>query len=290
MLRRWIFLCLAILLAGAGGLAQAQEPLPVPPPGAYVTDVANLLSATERAQLEDKLARFARDKGSQVVVLIVPTTQPETIEQFSLRVVEAWQPGRKGIDDGVLLLLAMAERSMRIEVGYGLEGALPDATAKRIISDVITPHFRQEKYFAGIDAGVDALRKVIAGEALPAPRQSRSGDVPGNLESALPILFGLVFVVGGVLRAIFGRLIASGIIGGVAAFIAWWLVASLLVAGVVGVLALVVSLLADGRHGGIGGNGGIGGGGFSRRGGGGFGGGWSGGGGGFGGGGASGKW
>ncbi len=157
-----------LLLIGVG-LALADDRPAVPRLTARVTDLTATLSADQRGLLEAKLAALERDKGSQIVVLIVPTVEPEAIEQYALRVVEAWQPGRRGVDDGALLLVAKAERKLRIEVGYGLEGALNDATAKRIISETISPRFRQGDYYGGIDAGVEAMSRVIAGEVLPAP-------------------------------------------------------------------------------------------------------------------------
>src|SRR5574340_907947 len=122
----------------------------VPPLKSRVTDLTGTLSANEAVQLEQKLAAFEEKKGSQIAVLIVPTTQPETIEQYAIRVAEAWKLGRKGVDDGVLLLIAKNDRTLRIEVGYGLEGVLPDAIAKRIIDELIVPAFRQGDFAAGL--------------------------------------------------------------------------------------------------------------------------------------------
>src|SRR6185295_10628044 len=119
---------------------------------------------------EQKLAAFEARKGSQIAVLIVPTTRPEAIEPYSIRVVEQWKLGRKGVDDGALLLVAKNDRALRIEVGYGLEGVLPDATANRIIEDIIVPRFKTGDLYAGVDAGVDAMIKVVDGEPLPPPQ------------------------------------------------------------------------------------------------------------------------
>ncbi|HSD60573.1 MAG TPA: YgcG family protein, partial [Burkholderiales bacterium] len=149
--------------------------VPVPPLQARVTDLTRTLSGGQQAALERRLAAFEQKKGSQVAVLIVPSTRPETIEQYAIRVAEQWKLGRKGVDDGALLLVAKDDREVRIEVGYGLEGVLPDATAKRIISEVIVPRFRQGDFAGGIDAGVGRMISVIEGEPLPPPQQRASG-------------------------------------------------------------------------------------------------------------------
>ncbi len=149
-----------------------------------VTDLTGTLSANEAAQLEQKLAAFEAKKGSQIAVLIVPTTQPETIEQYSIRVADAWKLGRKGIDDGAVLLIAKQDRTVRIEVGYGLEGVLPDAIAKRIIEETIVPKLRQGNFAGAIDAGIDKMIGVIQGEPLPPPQ-------PGTPSAAaLPVAQG----------------------------------------------------------------------------------------------------
>jgi len=280
----WLACC--VLLLGAG-LAGAEDLQPVPALAARVTDLTGTLSVDQRGQLEAKLTAFETQKGAQIAILLVPTVTPEAIEQYALRVVEAWKLGRKGVDDGALLLIAKQDRKLRIEVAYGLEGALNDATAKRIISETITPRFKQGDFYGGIDAGLDAMIKVVSGEALPpkAAASSGGGQTGGfSIDSLLPIGFILIFVVGGVLRAIFGRFLAAGIIGALAGVIAWLLVSSLLIGCVAGVIAFVVSLFA-----GMSGGGWIPGGGFGGHDSGGFGG-FSGGGGSFGGGGASGDW
>jgi uncharacterized protein len=282
--------CLAglFLLSGAG-LAGAEDLQPIPQLTAPVTDLTGTLSADQRVQLTGKLAAFETQKGAQIAVLLVPTVKPEAIEQYSIRVAEAWKLGRKGVDDGVLLLIAKQDKKLRIEVGYGLEGALNDATAKRIISETITPRFKQGDFYGGIDAGLDAIIKVVGGEALPPPgRVTNTGSAPAGisdqLETLLFVGFILVFVVGGVLRAIFGRFLSAGIIGGVAGVLASLIISSLFVAGTIGVVAFVVSLFAGSSGGGWFPGGGSWGGGGGRSGG------FSGGGGGFGGGGASGDW
>lgn len=277
------FLLFATTLAVADG-GQA-----IPALRARVTDLTTTLSADQRARLEAKLAGFERQKGSQIAVLMVATVKPETIAEYALRVVEAWKLGRKGVDDGALLLVAKEDRQLRIEVGYGLEGALNDATAKRIVSETISPRFKQGDFYGGIDAGVDALIKVIGGELLPPPKQAnRAADQGGGFETMIFLGIILVFVVGGILRAIFGHFLAAGIVGGLAGLAAALLLSSLFLAIVIGIVAFVVSIFASSDGGGGWHSGGSAWGGGSL---GGFsGGGFSGGGGSFGGGGASGSW
>ena len=264
-------------------LAGAQALQPVPALSARVVDQTATLSADQRQRLASKLAAFEAGKGVQIAVLIVASVAPETIEQYALRVVESWQLGRKNVDDGALLLVAKQDRKLRIEVGYGLEGALNDATAKRIISETIAPRFKDGDFYGGINSGVDAMIQVVSGESLPPPA-ARSSDVGVDLETLVFVGFILVFVVGGILRAMLGRLLAAGEIGTVAAIIASLLVSSLLLGVLAGIVAFVVSLFAGAS--GVSGLGGMGGGWSS----GGRGGGFSGGGGSFGGGGASGGW
>jgi uncharacterized protein len=277
---------LAVITLCWSVLATAQ-PVPVPPLTAHVTDQTGTLTRQQTAALEQKLQAFEAAKGAQLAVLIVPTTGDEQIEQYSIRVVEKWKLGRKNVDDGALLIIAKNDRTLRIEVGYGLEGVLNDATSKRIISEVIVPRFQQGDFYGGIEAGVDRMIGVVNGEPLPAPtRRAHNGDQ--DLGQLVPVIFLLVVVVGGVLRRVFGRLPAAIVAGGGAAVLAWLFVGALLVALGAGVIAFVFTL--GGGMGGRGGwySGGGWSGGFGRggRGGGGFGG----GGGGFGGGGASGRW
>ncbi|TXT20765.1 MAG: hypothetical protein FD134_2834 [Gallionellaceae bacterium] len=286
MKKIWVRVALlALLLTGA-----AHAEVAVPPLAQRVTDLTATLDAGQTQTLESRLAAFEAKKGAQLAVLIVPTTQPETIEQYGIRVAEAWKLGRKGVDDGALLLVAKDDRTLRIEVGYGLEGALNDATARRIVADTITPFFKRGDFYGGIEMGLSQMIAVIEGEPLPAPpeRGATSADF-SNLESLLMVGFMLVVVAGSVLRALFGRLPAAALIGFASAFLAWLIVAPLLVAGVVGAIAFFFTLAGGGRsHHGTGrpGGGGLGGGLGGGFGGGGF----SGGGGGFGGGGASGRW
>ncbi len=275
----------ALLLAYAlcwSLMAAAQ--VAVPPLSARVTDQTATLTAAQQAALEQTLQAFEARKGSQLAILIVPTTAPETIEQYALRVAEQWKLGRKKVDDGAILVVAKNDRALRIEVGYGLEGALNDATSKRIVSEIITPRFRQGDFYGGISAGVDRIIRVIDGEPLPEPTGKSPGETV-DIQQYVPVIFILALVVGGVLRAVLGRFPGALVTGGAVAFVAWLLVGAVSIALVAGVIALFFTLLGGGmggygiggRHGGFGG-GGLGGGGFG------------GGGGGFGGGGASGRW
>jgi uncharacterized protein len=253
-------------------MAGAQ--IAVPPLTGRVTDQTATLSAEQKTVLEQTLQAFETRKGSQLAVLIVPTTTPETIEQYALRVAEQWKLGRKKIDDGAVLVVAKDDRALRIEVGYGLEGALNDATSKRIISEIITPRFKQGDFYGGITAGVDQIIRVIDGEPLPEPSGKPAGDT-ANIQQYIPVIFILALVVGGVLRAMLGRFPGALATGGAVAVVAWLFAGAVSIALVAGVIALFFTLLGGGMGGhGVGGHRG----------------GFSGGGGGFGGGGASGRW
>jgi uncharacterized protein len=255
-----------------------------------LTDLTGTLSAEQKGALENTLRAFEARKGSQFAVLLLPTTQPEAIETFALRVVEQWKLGRKRVDDGVLLLIAKDDRTLRMEVGYGLEGALNDATAQRILREVITPKFKSNDYFGGITEGVDRTIRVVDGEPLPQAPTAKTARDDLDIGAMLPMLFVVVVVLGGVLRSAVGRLPAAVITGGVLGLIGWLIAGAVAIGALAGAIAFVVTLtgIRPGALGGMRGGGGrSGGGGF---GGGGGGGGFGGGGGGFGGGGASGRW
>jgi uncharacterized protein len=270
----------------------------VPPLSGRVVDQTGTLSSGDVASLTQTLKALEARKGSQVAVLIVPTTAPETIEQFSTRVAEAWKVGRKKIDDGAILVVAKDDRKLRIEVGYGLEGALNDVTAKRIIDEVITPRFRSGDFAGGISAGVDRIIRVIDGEKLPAPVSTPSQQMsfPG-ISDVNPgfALFGTIFLAG-ILRTILGRLLGAAATGGVVGVMAWFVAGSLSGSLFAGIIVFIIALIVDlsssqGSHSGGGWSGGSGSsagswGGSSSSDSGGF----SGGGGSFGGGGASGSW
>jgi uncharacterized protein len=304
----------ALVLAGAAAPVTAQTLQPLPAPASRVTDQTGTLTAGQQAELEQKLADFEQRKGAQLALLIVASTAPESIEQYSFRVVEAWKLGREASDDGVLLLVALEDRALRIEVGDGLEGVLPDAIARRIIEETIKPQFRQQDYFGGISAGLARIMQVVDGEPLPPPDRQWRAPID-RIGSILPLLFFGVIAGSLLLHRLLGRPLGSLATGGVTGGIVW-LVSKLLGAAIgIGVLAFLFSLLLGfarklrgggsgwgswpGGFGG-GGFGGFGGGGFGGAGrgggfggagrGGGFGGGFRGGGGRFSGGGASGRW
>jgi uncharacterized protein len=302
-LRRCLSLAASLwLMAAVVAPASAQQGLvAVPQLTARVTDLTGTLTADQSSALEAKLAAFEQSKGSQVAVLIVPTTQPEEIEQYSIRVVDQWKLGRGKVDDGVLVLVALNDRKVRLEVGYGVEGVLPDATANRIIQQDIVPSFKRGDYYGGINTGVDRVMRVIEGEPLPEPELSPpAAGIPG-LFNLLPFLFIFALVGGSIFRRLFGRVGGALATGGLVGFLTWLLISILGIAAVAGVVAFIFALMGGGsgggpaggsngwysrRHGsgwGYGGGFGGGGGGFG-------GGGFRGGGGGFGGGGASGGW
>ncbi len=305
-------IALGALLPGASG----QDLQPVPPLKARVTDLTGTLAPPQVQSLEGALADIEQRKGAQVAILMVPTTRPEAIEQYSIRVAEEWKLGRgralaqratgdpnaPAVDDGVLLLVAKDDRRVRIEVGYGLEGAIPDGIARRIIDESIAPRFRRDDYFGGLQAAVQDLRIRIDGEELPPPGRRGGG---ASAEDAFGILPALVFafVAGTIVAAAAGRIVGAGLGGLGAGFFGGAAAGSLLLGVGAGVLVFfLVLLMAPSRGGGLrragrhtyrhgpiffpgggwgGGGGGGGGGGF---------GGFGGGGGGFGGGGASGGW
>jgi uncharacterized protein len=301
MLRRGLLQCaLPVVVAGWTGSVAAQDVLPLPALSARVVDTTGTLSAEQKALLETKLAGFEQRKGSQLVILMVPSTQPEDIASYANRIANAWKIGRSTIGDGVLLLVAKNDRQLRIEVAKTLEGAIPDLAAKRIIDQAITPAFRQNDYAGGLNAGVDQIIARVSGEALPEPQVAQTVNRRGPVEPMGLLVF-LLFalpIAAGLARSIFGRklgAVATGLgVGGLAFFLS----ASLWIAGIVALVALVYAVvsgfsnLGGGRMGGLGtnigmGSGGGSSGGGSSGGGGGF---SSGGGGDFGGGGASGRW
>ena len=291
--RAWAWAAAALLAVGA---ALAQDVIPVPRLVARVTDQTGTLSAAQREALEERLRAFESAHGSQVAVLLVPTLGGEAIEEFAGRVADTWQLGRKGIDDGVLFVVAMQERRMRIHTGRGVQGTLTDALSKRIVAENVAPHFRAGDYAGGVQAGVEAILKAVEGENLPAPARKPPAPRTDGISSYANFLmlgFFLVPIVAMVLRGIFGRLLGAGVTSGLTGFAAWLVFGSLAFGIVAAVLAFVLTLLSgsgfarSARHGGWGGfpggGGGFGGGSWG-------GGGFSGGGGGFDGGGASGDW
>ncbi|MCB0496292.1 MAG: YgcG family protein [Cyclobacteriaceae bacterium] len=279
-----ILILISISISPLWALAQDVQPLPSP---AYVTDQTGTLSSQQKSSLTTKLENFEKEKGSQVVVVIVPTTEPEEIEQYGIRLAEKWKVGRKKIDDGIILIVAKDDRKLRIEVGYGLEGAIPDAYAKRIIENVIVPNFRQGQFYTGIDAGTDAIFTLIQGEELPHVTSEPDINVSSDLLSIVGF-FGFFFIIAFVKALVKNNFIKGGVVGGLSLF-TWWFSGVIFVGIGVAVFGLLLMFLPSGSGGGrSGGFGGYSGG--SSFGGGFSGGGFSGGGGSFGGGGASGGW
>jgi len=277
----------------------AHALIAVPPLQGHLTDLTKTLNAEQAQAIEQSLTAFENRKGTQIVVLILPSTGPEPIEPFSMRVAEKWKIGRKRQDDGVILVIAKADRAVRIEVGYGLEGVLTDLHSQRIISDTILPHFKQNDFYGGITTGIADIIRRIDGEPIlgsasaksvpsGAPLGTQSGALDGITN--LPMILVGALLIGGVLRLIFGRIPGALLTAILVTLIAWFVIGALffaVVAGTValgltlwggGLLGIATRLLAGGRGGGRGGGGGLGGGGFR------------GGGGGFGGGGGSGRW
>jgi uncharacterized protein len=287
-------LALAVLPGAVGAVTwdpQHEGLQPVPALSTHVTDLTGTLSASERQALEAKLADWEAKTTNQLAVLIVPTTKPETIEEYSIRVAEAWKTGQKGKDNGALFLVAKNDKQMRIEVGYGLEGELTDVASRRIIGDTVAPLFSNGQFAAGINAGVDRIMAVVGGSDTappPPPRRSRSSHF--DFGTIAILLLVAVPALGAVLRSVFGNVGGSVAGGAIAGGVTWLVAGSILFGVVAAILALVVIAFSSfGGRGGPGmwfpgGGGGWGGGGFGS------GGGWGGGGGGFGGGGASGGW
>src|SRR5258706_3655302 len=227
MLKRWPGLLAAGAILLFAGLSPASGEVAVPPLSAHVTDLTGTLSAQQVQDLESRLASFERGKGSQIAVLMLPSTQPETIEEYAIRVDDAWKIGRARVDDGVIHVVAKNDRKLRVEVGRGLEGAIPDAVAKRVIAEVITPHFKANDFYGGIAAGTGALMKLIEGEGLPAPR---SGVTVDGVHHAIDfqtifLLFVALVVTHALLQRLFGRVAGAGISGAIVGAIVWALAA-----------------------------------------------------------------
>jgi uncharacterized protein len=254
------FALLAVLFAlsaGATRFAYAQNYAPIPALAARVTDTAGILDAGAKQQIEQKLIAFEQATGGQLAVLAVKTAQPETIEQYALRVAEAWKIGTKGTDKGAILVLAMEEKKIRIEVGYGWEGALPDVTAKRIIRETISPFFKQGQFAQGIDAAIDKIQLAVSADVKAGSNtvdekgpwaQSHNATVKDgifeSLMSMAPVLLGVLAVASFVLPSL--------IVAGLAGVGTFFFTGSMPAAGVVGVLALVLSGLLKGIFGSFG--------------------------------------
>ena len=284
-------IALALLATGFVAPAFTQTPQPVPKLTARVTDLTGTLTAEQQSALEDKLSAFEARKGSQIAVLVVATTEPEEIVQYSMRVAHQWKLGRRKVDDGALLIVAKNDRELRIEVGAGLEGALTDLTSHRIISDTIVPLFRQGDFYGGINAGLDQMIRVADGEPLPPPDTEWQGPSAKGVSHLVPFLFVAVFFGSVVLRSLFGRGLGAVIAGVATGTVVYFVGQALFIALVAALIAFLFALISGFSGGGTWSSyprtGGWGGGfGTGSSGGGGF----SGGGGGFNGGGASGRW
>jgi len=245
-----------VLVIGVGALLQpgtvlatpddedATGQIAVPPLTGRVVDLTGTLTAAQVQALQQTLQSLETRKGSQIAVLIVSTTQPETIEQFGIRVADHWKLGRKGVDDGAILIVAKNDRTLRIEVGYGLEGALNDATCKRIISEIIVPRFQKGDFAGGVGEGVDRMIGVIDGESLPEP--SADSTAGGPVLHSVPVILLFALIVGGILRHLLGRIAGAVITGGALGYLTW-LVAGVLSAAVIsGLIAFVVALAGGG--------------------------------------------
>jgi uncharacterized protein len=286
---------LSLVLAFA---ACAADSVAVPKLTARVIDQTGALTSAERDALEAKLRAFEEARGSQIAVLLVPSIGQEVIEEFAGRVADEWKLGRKGVDDGVLFVVAQQERKLRIHTGRGVQGTLTDALSRRIVADIVAPRFRSGDFAGGIDAGVDAIMKAIEGEQLPLPSPKsaqRKVDSVSSYSNFLILGLFLVPIVSMVLRGMFGRFFGASLTSGITGIAAWLILGSLVVGAIAAVIAFLFTLLGGNaiargaNRGGWGGGiipGGSWGGGGGLGGGGGF----SGGGGGFDGGGASGSW
>ena len=305
-LAAWFALLLGVWLTLAGAPTRAQEVLPVPALSGRLIDQAELLAPPQRSALEAQLAALETELGTQMVVLIVATTQPEDIAAYAQRVADSWKIGRREVGDGLLLVVASADRRVRIEVAKTLEGAIPDLAAKQVIDNALTPAFKRGDFAGGIGLAIEQLRALVKGEALPLPaaRGAKGADGLGgqggiDWESLAMLAFVGVPIIAKTLSDLFGRKLGPVLTAGGVGVLAWVISTSLVLAVLAGLLGLLVALFAGafgmlqsaggrGRRGGWGGpGGGLGGGGGWGGGGGGF---SSGGGGDFGGGGASGRW
>lgn len=249
MSKPFSWLCLLLFwacLLFVGSSHAAAGLVDIPPLNQAVTDLTQTLSADEQAALNQKLMQFSQQAGSQIAVLILPTTQPEDIAQYGIRLADAWKIGRQKEDDGVIVIVAKQDRKMRIEVGYGLEGAVPDAIAKRIIAEQMSPAFRQNQFYQGLNLATDTLIKLIQGEQLPAPSAQTQRAAQGGLMHWLPILMFAAIIVGAILRGMLGAFFGSALTGGVLAVLAGFLGATLLIMGFVGLVTFIFTLAMGG--------------------------------------------
>ncbi|MDP1654556.1 MAG: TPM domain-containing protein [Hylemonella sp.] len=247
LLLRWARRCgfTVWLLAALASAAQAQAVLPVPALTARVMDQTGTLNAAQLSALEAKLAGFEQTQGSQIVILLVPTTQPEDIAAYANRVFNTWKPGRAGLGDGLLLVVAKQDRKIRLEVARALEGAIPDLAAKQVIDETLTPHFRQNDFAGGLDLALDQLVALIRGEGLPPPTSPpRAADAGMEWMDLGILLLVAVPVVGSLLRRILGHKLGTLATGGAVAALTFVFTASLLLAGMAALLAVLLTFIA----------------------------------------------
>ena len=250
-----VFLLLLAWMALSVHAAEGDPQL-VPTLDKRVIDLTATLSAADEARIAARLKEFEAQKGVQIAVLIVGTTLPEAIFDYSLRVAEAWKLGRKGVDDGVLFVIAKNDRKMQILTGPGLQGTLTDAMSKRIIGEIVGPKFRAGDFAGGIEQGIEKMIAVLQGEALPAPQKKRVDVKSVNYEGFLMLGFAAALVLGPLLRSLLGRFVGAGATGAVAGAAAWWLAGGLLFPIIAGVILFIIVLMmgamnfAGGRGGG----------------------------------------
>jgi uncharacterized protein len=258
---RHFALLLCLWLLAATQIVWAQQVLPLPPLSGPVIDQTGVLTAQESAALGQKIRSYNDTKGAQLQVVIVPTTQPEDIAQYGIRLMNAYKIGRVKIDDGAILIIALQDRRMRIETGYGLEGVLPDATCNRIIEEILRPNFRANNFYGGVDGAIDAMTARINGEELPPPPVRNTPSQGPDLGTfIMAVLFFSIFV-GPILRAIFGKYLGPLATGVGGAGIGYVLMSAVPFAAAGGVIALVLaSIFGSARGGGGWHTGGLGGG------------------------------
>ncbi len=246
LIRRALAAVLLAAMAWAGLPALAQGLLPVPTLTARMIDQTGTLDAAQRSGLETKLAAFEQRKGSQIVVLMVPTTQPEDIASYAQRVGDAWKIGRKDVGDGILVIVAKDDRKMRIATAKTLEGAVPDLAAVRILDEEMKPRFRNNDFAGGLNAAVDRLIGLVDGEALPEPSYGSDKASGGGIdwENLAIFLFVGVFVAAPIVRAVVGKKLGSVVMGGGIGVVAFFLTISMFIAVVAGFIALLVSLFS----------------------------------------------
>jgi uncharacterized protein len=255
----FVFLIGLLLGLGLAGKAAAQTVLPVPALSAHVVDEVTALTAAQRGALEAQLTEFETTHGTQIAVLLVASTLPEDISSYANRVANAWKIGRKGVGDGLLIVVAKNDRKIRIEVAKALEGAVPDVAAGRVVSESMAPSLRQGDYAGGISAAVKELGARIAEEKLPKPSAGGLGglgDIGAGLGSLNPLkgfnwmdlaifLFFAVPIGGAVVKSILGNKLGSGVVGAGVGLVAFFITASLAIAAIAGVVALVFTLLSS---------------------------------------------